>query len=267
MKDVVMTDYTIESEKISAGFQGFRFAVLCDLHSNSYGIDLHSLNRMIKKAGPDAVLVAGDMFNASVWDNPCQVINYLAALAGHFPVFFAPGNHEYRMKLYTDTYGDRYYAIRNYLSEKGVVFLEDETVILDKDDATVALSGVEIDAAFYGRFNHPKMGKSLIGRHLGPADTDRLNILIAHNPDYFVRYADWGADIVVSGHVHGGIVRIPGVGGLISPNISLFPRYDSGMYFHNNSMMLVSRGLGTHTVNVRINNAPELAILNIIPAV
>lgn len=267
MKNVVVTDYTIESEKLPAGFSGFRFAVMCDLHSNSYGIDLHALNRMVNKIKPDAVLVAGDMFNGSVRDNPCRVANYLASLSGHFPVFYALGNHEYRMKLYTDIYGDRYYTIRDYLSDKGVVFLEDETVILEKDEAAVALSGVEIDAAFYERINHPKMGKSLMDRHLGPADADRLNILIAHNPDYFDRYAEWGADIVVSGHIHGGMVRIPGVGGLISPNLRPLPKYDSGMYFHENSMMLVSRGLGAHTVNVRVNNTPELAVLNIIPAV
>ena len=267
MKDIVMTDYTIESEKIPCGSNGFKFVVMSDLHSNSYGIDLHKLNRMVIEVNPDAVLLAGDMFNGSVKDNPCRVINYLTALAGHYPVFFGLGNHEYRMKLYTDTYGERYYTIREHLSAKGVVFLEDETVFLEKGDASVALSGVEIDAAFYGRFSPVKMGKSCIGSHLGPADRDRLNILIAHNPEYFRNYAEWGADIVISGHVHGGMVRIPGIGGLISPDLTPFPRYDSGMYSHNHSMMLVGRGLGMHTINVRVNNTPELAVLNVVPTV
>lgn len=267
MKDIELTDYTIESQKISMNCDGYKLAVMSDLHSNSYGIDLHRLNRMIKKANPDAVLVAGDMINDTLHDNPCQAVNYLAALSGHFPVFYALGNHEYRLKTETDIFGDRYYTIREHLTNKGVVFLEDETVYLDKDDSSIALSGVEIDSAFYDCFRTPGMGKSLMRRHLGQADRNKLNILIAHNPDYFDRYAEWGADIVISGHIHGGIIRIPGVGGLVSPRFTLFPKYDSGMYFHNDSMMLVSRGLGSHTINVRINNAPELAVLNILPAI
>lgn len=89
----------------------------------------------------------------------------------------------------------------------GICFLEDETVYLDKGTERIALSGVSIDEVFYN-FNHPVMGSGLMEKHLGVADRKMFNLLLAHNPEYFINYAKWGADLTLSGHVHGGIVRI-----------------------------------------------------------
>lgn len=264
MKRTDITGYTIETEKFSEGFSGFKFVILSDLHSNCYGIDLHGLNRRIRSERPDAVLIAGDMFNAHINDKPERVINYLSVLAGHYPVFFALGNHEYRMKICTEVFGERYYEIRERLSEAGVVFLEDETVTLEKEGERLMLSGVEIDYCFYGKTSRAEMGPGLMDKHLGAPDTRFYNLLLAHNPDFFDRYAQWGADLTVSGHLHGGIVRIPGIGGIVSTTGFILPRYDSGMYHHRNSFMLVSRGLGAHTLPLRINNNPELAVLKIL---
>ena len=264
MKNIDFTEYTIETDKLPQEFAGFKFIAMSDLHSNSYGIDLHYVNHLIRKEKPDAVLIAGDMFNGCVRDDPTDVINYLSVLAGHFPVFYALGNHEYRMKLYEDKYGSRFYDIRDYLSDAGVVFLEDETIILDKDDARLALSGVEIDAAFYSKLHNTAMGSGLMDKHLGEADRSMYNVLLAHNPEYFYNYANWGADLTISGHYHGGIIRVPGMGGMISPRFALMPKYDCGMYEHKESLMLVGRGLGAHTPRLRINNNPELIELKIL---
>ena len=87
---------------------------------------------------------------------------------------------------------------------------------------------------------------------------------LTNNPEYFNRYAEWGADLVISGHLHGGMVRIPGLGGMMSPKFKLMPEYDYGMFEYGDSMMLVSRGLGAHTIKVRINNNPELVNLKIL---
>ena len=265
MKDIELTKYTVETEKLPLDFNGYKFIVLSDLHSNSYGINLHKLNEIIKKENPDAVLVTGDMFNDHLKDSPMDVANYLSILARHYPVFYSLGNHEYKMKIENDIFCDRYYELREYLSEAGVVFLEDETVTLEKDNASVRLSGVQIDMAFYGRINAPVMGKGLMDMHLGMADISTYNILLEHNPDYFNRYAGWGADLVLSGHIHGGMVRIPKFGGVFSPKFIKRPKYDCGMYHYEDSLMVVSRGLGTHTINVRINNRPEVVCVNLVP--
>ena len=262
MKEIDITNYTIESSKIKPG-TGYKFVLLSDLHSNTYGINLHDVNKMIIKEKPDAVLIAGDMFTGSLRDNPQDVINYLSVLAGHYPVFFALGNHEYRMKTDEYRYGSKYEEIRNYLEEKNVVFLEDETVYLDKDDNRIALSGIMIDSCFYKRIP-PVMGSGLVEKHLGVADKSYFNLLLAHNPDYIDNYADWGADLVLSGHLHGGTVRIPGMGGIFSTTIRPMPYFDEGLYEDGTSYMVVSRGMGTHHVNLRINNHPEVVVVKVI---
>ncbi len=95
------------------------------------------------------------------------------------------------------------------------------------------------------------------------AEKDRFQILIAHNPQYFKEYAGWGADLTLSGHVHGGIVRLPLLGGVVSPSLALFPKYSGGRYQQAGRTMILSRGLGTHTINVRMFNPGEVSLIEI----
>lgn len=263
MRDFQVTHYSVKSEKISAESGGFTFAVISDLHSNSYGIDLHRLNREIDAVKPDAVLLTGDIFNRSYKEQPSDTLKYLVTLAKHFPVFYGIGNHEYDMKIEPEEYGYKYQTIKEYLEGSGIVFLEDETVFLEKGNDRIALSGVMIDSVFYKR-NAPVMGSGLMDMHLGMPDTENFNLLLAHNPDYFRNYSEWGADLVLSGHLHGGTIRFPNKGGLISPRFKIFPEYDGGIYKNRKSTMIVSRGMGAHTVKLRINNKPELIILKVL---
>ena len=98
---------------------------------------------------------------------------------------------------------------------------------------------------------------------LGNPDRDRYSILLAHNPEHFQAYVSWGADLILSGHVHGGIIRLPFLGGVVSPAMKLFPKYDGGLFSQGNSHMVLSRGLGTHTIPVRINNKAELVVVEL----
>ncbi|SHH94836.1 metallophosphoesterase [Clostridium grantii] len=90
-----------------------------------------------------------------------------------------------------------------------------------------------------------------------------MNILLVHNPKYFEKYSNWGADLIFSGHVHGGIIRLPYLGGLLSPDRRFFPKYDNGVYENNGNKMIVSRGLGNSHLNLRINNKPELIVVTL----
>ena len=237
--------------------------MLTDLHANGYGIDLHYINKIIKEQKPDAILIAGDMFNKCDDRNITDTSNFLCVLANHYPVFYSLGNHEYKMLLDPERYGMYFPALYRYLMNNGICFLEDETVYLDKGTERIALSGVSIDEVFYN-FNHPVMGSGLMEKHLGVADRKMFNLLLAHNPEYFINYAKWGADLTLSGHVHGGIVRI-GKAGVLSTNGTPFPKYDGNIYMSKSGKkMIVSRGMGTHTVKVRINNRPELVIVKIL---
>lgn len=264
MKKLDVTEYIIETDKFKKNFTGFKFVMLSDLHSNVYNINLHDVNDIIKAEHPDAVLIAGDMFNSKKNDDVNDVANYLVALAKRYPVFYAFGNHEYRMKMNPQMYGYGFYELCRLLSNSGVCFLQDETVFLEKHGEKIALTGVEIDSVFY-KMKHPVMGAGLMEKHLGIADKSLFNILIAHNPEYFRNYAVWGADLTLSGHIHGGIVRIPGLGGLISTTRKILPEYDEGLYESKSGRhMIIGRGLGTHTVNLRINNRPEVVIVKVL---
>ena len=107
------------------------------------------------------------------------------------------------------------------------------------------------------------MKKEYLDELLPEQRTDCFQILLAHNPDYFPEYAAWGADLVLSGHLHGGVARLPLLGGVVSPRLHFFPRYDGGKFTHGNSVMIVSRGLGMHTIPFRFNNPGELVEITI----
>lgn len=107
------------------------------------------------------------------------------------------------------------------------------------------------------------MKKWYLTEQLGICDRKAFNLLLAHNPLYFDEYADWGADLVLSGHVHGGVVILPFLGGVISPQVRLFPKYYAGTYFHGKSEMILSRGLHMHSFRIRLFNMPELSCVTL----
>lgn len=262
MKKFDVTEYVVRTDKISKSSEGLKFIMISDLHSNEYGIDLHKVNKIIRKTKPDAILLAGDIISRKLNTNVPQMVNFLCTLSRHYPIYYALGNHEYKLKRFKDEYGDFYDDYKEILEESGIIFLEDESAIFDKDDYSVVISGVQIDLAYY-RHDAPIMGSGLMDKHMGCPDESKYQILLAHNPDYFRQYEQWGADLVLSGHVHGGTVRLPGIGGVIGTNMKFFPKYAQGIHRIRKSKMIVSRGLGTHTIKIRINNRPELVIINI----
>ena len=264
MKKADFTEYIITDERFEKGFEGYKFIMLSDLHSNEYGLDLHEVNRTIKKYAPDAILISGDMFNRKPDEDIREVLRFISVLAKHYAVFYALGNHEYSLKMGENKYREKYEYIYVMLSEAGVCFLQDETVYLEKKGNKIALSGVEIDSVFY-KFKHPVMGNGLVDKHLGAVDNSVYNILLAHNPEYFVNYAKWGADLVLAGHIHGGIIRLPYIGGVVSTTRKILPHFDSGMYkSRKGKKMIIGRGLGAHTIKVRINNRPEIVAVKIL---
>jgi hypothetical protein len=165
------------------------------------------------------------------------------------------------MELYPEKYGDMAEKYEAGLKCAGVDRLVNSHCALEKEN--IVIYGSQIDKIYYKRFKIQPMEKNYLGSILGQPNKDRYNILIAHNPDYFPYYADWGADLVLSGHIHGGMVRIPFINkGVVSPNVSFFPKYDAGMYREKESTMILSRGLGMHTIPIRLFNPAELVTID-----
>lgn len=254
----IRQDYHIHSDKFRKKAD---ILLLSDLHNKSYGKGNKKLLAEINRIRPDFIVVAGDMMTSdgekSSYEVPLKLLRHLAE---KYPVYYGMGNHEYRVKVYRKVYEDMFVRYKRELENCGVRFLENEKVYLP--EYNIEICGLEIERRYYKRWRRTAMEKGYVDRLLGKAKKDCYELLIGHNPDYFKEYADWGADLTVSGHVHGGVVRFPFLGGMISPSMRIFPKYDGGMFEENGKTMVLSRGLGMHTIPVRVFNPGELVVIH-----
>ena len=254
----VISRHAITNPKIK---KTARAVVLADLHNKCYGKNNERLLEAIAESKPDFILVAGDILTAKPGRSLEVAAQLITELAQKYPIYYGNGNHEHRLKLYPEKYGDMHEQYDKILSDAGVVRLINSHVTLEEYGITIY--GSEIDRFYYKRFQVQHMTEDYLPGILGQAKTDTYNILLAHNPDYFPQYADWNADLVCAGHVHGGMVRVPFLWkGVVSPNVRFFPKYDGGVFKEKNTTMLLSRGLGMHTIPVRIFNPGELLVVD-----
>ena len=212
----------------------------------------------IEEIQPDVILFGGDMLNGKTEsEDITPTIDLVNNLSEKFPVYYAMGNHETKVKA--DYYGtsNLWTSLNERLSPK-VKMLINEKVTLDGID----VYGLDIPTDYYGRIKYPALSKDIINELLG-APNGEYTILLGHTPDFIDSYSQWGADLVLSGHFHGGIVRLPFLGGVVSPRMKFFPKYDYGRFEKNNSTMIVSNGLGQHSMKIRINNIPEVCLINL----
>lgn len=258
----VTVTYEIESAKLTGEYT---FALLADLHNKSFGKQNEELLRKIEELSPDAVLIAGDMLTAHDKRGKYHVAaDLMSKLAAGYPVYYGMGNHEHHLALHPEESGGAYEAYRERLNRSGIEPLINESVELPS--ANIRICGLQVDRCYYRKFRIYPMPESYMQDLLGTSGQDKFQILIAHNPDYFPEYAKWGADLVVSGHVHGGLMKLPVLGGVLSPKLTLFPKYDGGRYERGDTVMILSRGLGSHTLPIRIFNPGELVMIHLIPA-
>lgn len=254
----VIREYTLESDKIN---KEYTFALLADLHNRSYGTNNAKLLAAVEDVKPDAILTAGDMLTAKPGKSFETALSFMKQIAKKYPVYYGLGNHEYRMKLYREDYGDAFEKYTGALKEAGIHVLDNSTAVAEE----FVVTGVSIDRKYYKRFKKTVMDRQYLPDTIGSAVPDKFHILLAHNPEYFEEYAGWGPDLVVSGHVHGGIMRLPVLGGVISPKLVLFPKYDGGLFKKDKTTMILSRGLGMHTLPIRIFNPGELVVIHLLP--
>ncbi len=254
---------TISSPKIRDREKELVF--LTDLHEHAFPESVRpGLEEMIRRISPDAVLAGGDMIFAK--GRRCRVDRSLAllrSLAEDLPVFYADGNHEDRIDWSRDRDGRFRHPYLRALEEAGVLFLRDRGADLWED---LRITGVSLEEEYYShRFTLPVLPEDYIRNRVGAADPSRFQILLMHSPLFFRQCASWGADLTLSGHFHGGTVRIPGLGGLMTPQYQFFVPWCAGSFSRDGRMMIVGRGLGTHSVNLRLNNRPQLLWITLAP--
>lgn len=269
---------------------------ISDLHNKVYGDHNGAIYAAIEEIHPDAILIGGDMTIAKPAIHKAfagdlsgmdAALEFLSALPAMAPTYIANGNHEQRI-YETGQMGDdaRYLAARRVMQQYyddlerlGIHQLHNASATLPPN---IRLYGYEHACAHYEKiFSNPIPDDDLTAK-LDQPDPQYLNILLAHNPKFYRTYAKWGADLVLSGHVHGGLMRI-GRLGFIGPDLHLFPRYSGGEYYavkgsgeragrsdfdrdpERISEMVLSCGLGAHTLPIRIFNPGEISVVDIVP--
>lgn len=266
MSEFKQFHYHLNTEKLLRGSGDLTFLLMSDMHNHVYGPGNELLLRAVEAQKLDAVLVAGDMLIARSEESFAPALELFRRLREKkLPVFYGNGNHEYRMRLRPEIYGTMYQEYTKGLRDCGVILLENKSIPFEKKGLKMRIYGFELDWKYYEKRNHIPFCPEELTKVFGKPEEECYNILLAHNPVYFDSYAGWGADLTVSGHLHGGIIRIPGIGGLISPQARLFPKYDAGHFEKDGKDLVVSRGLGTHTVNIRIFNPAELSVIHLHP--
>lgn len=254
----VTKEYRLTSPKLGHAAQPLSFVVISDLHNDCCGKQKQRLYDAIEGLRPDLILIAGDTIIGKPEAPMEEGLSFLREMGRRYPVYAVNGNHEYRLRIYPEVYGDMYDRYRRVCDQAGIHLLENAGENVEVQGEMITIYGYELPAEKYVRFQKADLTLAELEADMGSCDRTHYTILLAHNPRYGATYMDWGADLTLSGHYHGGIVRMPGGRGTISPHGTLFPDFCHGLFERNQSRMIVSAGLGSHTLPLRIRNPKEL---------
>ena len=257
LRDFRVTKYRICSQKLNGIKREKKIIFLSDLHNRMYGEENERLLESIRNQHPDLILIGGDMLVRKDGNSYDKTVHFLAKLPGICPVYCANGNHEQKLKELPDKYEQSYEEYKKALTASGIHMLENASETVKLDEVPVKLSGLEIPLGAYARFGKKELSLKEITDRIGEHGDD-YQILLAHHPGYMKEYLAYGADLILGGHYHGCVVQLPGIGGVISTNFTLFPKYSGGIYPEGEQTAVVSRGLGTHSVPLRLWNYPEM---------
>ena len=257
-----ITHYYVTSEKLNGLKKERKIVFLSDLHSYNYGENNDKLIRAIKAEKPDYILVSGDMIVGKPGETTEIAENVMKQLSQICDVFHANGNHEQRIKEDVEIYGDLYLNYESALKDAGVKCLSNEDAVMEWDGIAIRVLGLELPLCKYKKFVRHVVKCEDIDNFLGTSEDDKYQIMIAHNPTHMDTYLKWGADLVVSGHLHGGVVRLPFIGGVISPQFNIFPKYSGEMKVVDGATAIVSKGIGIHTIKIRFMNPAEVVVLS-----
>ena len=242
---ITTTEYTITSPALPKGFHGLRIAQVSDLHNDLFGMDQCRLIRSLRAARPHIIAITGDLLDARRTNIPraLEAARLMQAVA---PCFYVKGNHEARTPDYP--------LLEEGLRKLGVTVLRNERRTLRCGNDRITLLGMDCP---YGDEDYPFYLYDLA------EESEGFKLLLSHHPEQFHNYADAGIHLSLCGHTHGGQLRLPKIGGVIAPHQGFFPKYDAGLYELEGCKMIISRGLGNSLFPLRINNRPELVVVEL----
>lgn len=245
--DIVISNYVYKSSKLDNNLSGFKIAQLSDLHNKEFGKNQKKLLDILVDEAPDIIVITGDIVDSKNTDIDIA-LRLVKGATKIAPVYYVTGNHEHWLN------DEDRNALLQGLQQYGVTLLDNKAVTVGKEtDKGVHLIGL----------SDKNLSDSTLETLCSNTSSEALKIVLAHEPQYFENYDVAGADLVLSGHAHGGQIRLPFLGGLVAPNQGFFPKYTSGTYIKNNTTMIVSRGLGNSIVPIRVFNRPEVVIVTL----
>ena len=243
--------FTYRSPRLPAGFDGCVIVQLSDLHGADFGEGNRELTERVRALSPDYIFLTGDLLDRYRRTPQSYAVELGRAMAGIAPTYFVTGNHEWALP---DVPG-----LKRKLEEAGVTVLSNETAVLARGGDEIVLAGID-DPNGYADQKTPEE----LAEEVRAACGDAFWLLLAHRNNYFEdRYSLLGADLVISGHGHGGLIRLPFTDGLVSVERTLFPSFTAGFYESGGREVFVSRGLGNSGPSFRLFNRPQVAVLTL----
>lgn len=247
-EDLEISRYEVNSKKLPESFDGFKIVQLSDLHGAEFGEDGMGLVEKVKELEPDIIALTGDFVTD---EGDLAAVEKLAArLTELCPVYFVSGNHEFGSGLAV--------KVRNILERAGVKYLSNEYLTISRGEDEILLGGVEDPLAYADMLSPDELAQKM-----NDAAPDAFKILLGHRNYWMTEYPELPVDLIFCGHAHGGLIRIPGVGGLIGTDRRLFPDFDAGQFNNGRYTLIVSRGLGNSVPIPRVFNRPEIVCVEL----
>ena len=251
---LVTADVLVCSNGIPEAFDAYKIVQISDLHDAQIGENNEKLIAMTAETEPDCIVLTGDFVDSSRF-HPERSLSVAESLVKIAPVYYVSGNHE---AILPD---EDYQALTDGLRGLGVCVLEDESAELTRDGQSIRLIGLT-DIGFHpGTLEEKKDALRTALSALLPED--EFSVTLAHRPELMDVYTECGAPLVLSGHAHGGQIRLPGIGGLIAHGQGLFPKYTEGKYEENGTTLVVSRGIGNSVLPLRVNDRPQIVVVQL----
>lgn len=272
-QQVYITTYEIVDEEIPEAFDGYRIVQVTDVHSIRSQEQADSLFDKIATQQPDAVVLTGDLLDSTYYTEENNAlksgesdkiagrdtVDFIERLTEYYYVYFVYGNHE--MVLLDDVDNN---SFKVAMEEIGVIFLNNDGVKISKDDESIYMLGIQDPATLYKDSDyaecdtHSERIDAMMNNVMALREEDLYTVLLSHRPEYFEDYAKKKVDLVLTGHAHGGQMRLPGAGGLYAPGQGWFPEYTEGLHVSGETCMIIGRGIGDSTELPRFLNPPEI---------
>lgn len=246
------TKYIVKSDKIPSSFKGYKILQVSDLHNKSFGQNNDKLLKIIYDENPDIVVITGDIINRRYHDDKIAV-DFVRSITSKHIVYYITGNHE--------VWSSKFHELEPKLLQAGVRVLHNEYAKIFKEREFIYLIGIDDPGRGCYDKTEPKYTEKYLEKVLKKISDDGYKILLAHRPEYFSCYVKNNIDLVISGHTHGGQIRLPFIGSIFVHHQPLFSKLSKGEFNKQNTKMIISGGLGTSRLPIRTFNIPEVVTI------